>query len=74
MTTVNGPLADARDMFAAHTLFRREFGLMPGLVRAVAAGDTKRSALVADHVAFFLTFAVGVAALSGSVFVPLASL
>jgi hemerythrin-like domain-containing protein len=46
----NEPLADARDMFAAHTLFRREFGLMPGLVRAVAAGDTQRSTLVADHV------------------------
>jgi hemerythrin-like domain-containing protein len=52
MTTVNEPLADARDMFAAHTIFRREFGLMPGLVRAVAAGDTQRSALVAGHVAF----------------------
>ena len=52
MTTVNEPLADARDMFAAHTIFRREFGLMPGLIRAVAAGDKQRSALVADHVAF----------------------
>ena len=51
MTTVNEPLADARDMFAAHTMFRREFGLMPGLVRAVGAGDKQRSALVADHVA-----------------------
>ena len=50
MTMANEPLADARDMFAAHTLFRREFGLMPGLVRAVAAGDTQRSTLVADHV------------------------
>lgn len=39
MSTANEPLADARDMFAAHTLFRREFGLMPGLVRAVADGD-----------------------------------
>jgi iron-sulfur cluster repair protein YtfE (RIC family) len=51
MTMVNEPLADARDMFAAHTMFRREFGLMPGLVRAAAAGDKQRSALVADHVA-----------------------
>ena len=50
MTTPNEPLADARDMFAAHTMFRREFGLMPGLVRAVAVGDTRRSALVADHI------------------------
>jgi hemerythrin-like domain-containing protein len=50
MTTVNEPFADAHDMFAAHTMFRREFGLMPGLIRAVAAGDMQRSALVADHV------------------------
>jgi hemerythrin-like domain-containing protein len=45
------PLADARDMFVVHTMFRREFGLMPGLVRAVAAEDTTRAALIADHVA-----------------------
>ena len=31
MTTVNEPLADARDMFAVHTMFRHEFGKMPGL-------------------------------------------
>jgi hypothetical protein len=46
----NEPLADARDMFAVHTMFRREFGLMPGLVREVAPGDGQRAALVADHV------------------------
>jgi hypothetical protein len=51
MTTTNEPLADARDMFAVHTMFRREFGLMPGLVRAVTVGDTRRVRLVADHVA-----------------------
>lgn len=51
MTTINEPLADARDMFAVHTMFRREFGLMPGLIRAVTAGDTRRARLVADHVA-----------------------
>jgi iron-sulfur cluster repair protein YtfE (RIC family) len=45
------PHADARDMFVVHAMFRREFGLMPGLVRAVAAGGTGRAALVADHVA-----------------------
>jgi hypothetical protein len=32
-------------------VFRCEFGLMPGRVRAVAAGDSARAALVADHVA-----------------------
>src|SRR5258708_19381519 len=51
MTTVNEPLADARDMRAVHALIRREFGLRPGLVRAVAAGDKQRTMLVADHVA-----------------------
>lgn len=51
MTTINESLADARDMFAVHTMFRREFGLMPGLIRAVTASDTRRSILVADHVA-----------------------
>lgn len=44
------PLADARDMLVAHTMYRREFGLMPGLVRGVAAGDGARAELVADHV------------------------
>ena len=47
---VNEPLADASDMFMVHTMFRREFGLMPDLVRAVAAGDGERVALVAGHV------------------------
>ena len=48
-------LADARDMFAAHTMFRREFGLMPGLVRAVRAGDRWGTALAADHIALVST-------------------
>lgn len=55
MKTVDGPLADARDMFAEHTMFRREFGLMPDLVRGVAAGDHRRAALVADHIALVST-------------------
>lgn len=48
--TTDEPLADARDMFAAHTIFRREFGLMPALVRAVPAGDAARTTVVGDHV------------------------
>jgi hemerythrin-like domain-containing protein len=55
MKTVNEPLADARDMFAAHTMFRREFGLMPGLVLGVTAGDERRAAVVADHIALVST-------------------
>ncbi|HEY6497437.1 MAG TPA: hypothetical protein VIZ43_29515, partial [Trebonia sp.] len=50
MTMTEEPLADARDMFAVHTMFRREFGLMPGLIRGTAA-DTGRAAVVAAHVA-----------------------
>ncbi|TDD48529.1 hemerythrin domain-containing protein [Nonomuraea terrae] len=45
------PLADASDMFVVHTMFRREFGSMPGLVRGVAAGDERRAEVVAGHVA-----------------------
>jgi len=47
----NEPLADARDMFAIHTVFRREFGLMPDLIRDVPDGDLSRAMQVADHVA-----------------------
>jgi hypothetical protein len=50
VTTPGEPLADPRDMVAAHTMFRREFGLMPGLVRAVTPGDKPRATLVADHI------------------------
>ena len=51
MPSTDESLSDARDMFGAHTMFRREFGLMPDLVRAVGAGDKQGAALVADHVA-----------------------
>jgi hemerythrin-like domain-containing protein len=37
-------------MYAVHTLFRREFSLMPALVRGVAARDKERSEIVADHI------------------------
>jgi hemerythrin-like domain-containing protein len=43
------PLADTRDMYVAHAMFRREFGLLPPLVRAVPTGDLDRVAIVADH-------------------------
>jgi hypothetical protein len=51
VATPNESLADPRDMFAAHAMFRREFGLMPGLVRAVTPGDKQRATLVAEHIA-----------------------
>ena len=31
---IGEPRADARDMFVVHAMFRLEFGLMPGLIRA----------------------------------------
>ncbi|EWM18085.1 hemerythrin domain-containing protein [Kutzneria sp. 744] len=43
------PLADVRDMYMAHTMFRREIGLAAGLIRGVADGDVERAAIVADH-------------------------
>jgi hemerythrin-like domain-containing protein len=41
--------ADTRDMYMVHTVFRREFAALPSLVRGVAAGDTDRMTVVADH-------------------------
>jgi Hemerythrin HHE cation binding domain len=51
MTTMNRPVTVASAMFAVHAMFRREFGRMSSLVRAVAVGDTQRATLVADHIA-----------------------
>jgi hemerythrin-like domain-containing protein len=50
MTFREEPYADTRDMYAVHTLFRREYALMPALVRSVAANDKERSGIVADHI------------------------
>jgi iron-sulfur cluster repair protein YtfE (RIC family) len=36
-------------MYMAHTMFRREIGLAPALIRGVAAGDVERAVIVADH-------------------------
>ncbi|MFK3979435.1 hemerythrin domain-containing protein [Micromonospora sp. NPDC050397] len=48
-------MADSRDMYVVHKVFRREFAAVPGLVREVAEGDVTRAGLVADHVGL-LTF------------------
>ncbi|GAA0457283.1 hypothetical protein Ade02nite_06320 [Paractinoplanes deccanensis] len=42
---------DTWDMIMVHRVFRREFRLMPALVRAVAPGDTARAEVLADHLA-----------------------
>jgi hemerythrin-like domain-containing protein len=44
--------ADTRDMYMVHTAFRREFAALPALVRDVAAGDTERAHLIAEHIGF----------------------
>ncbi|MDX3072626.1 hemerythrin domain-containing protein [Streptomyces sp. MI02-7b] len=46
---MNEPMADVRDMYMAHTMMRREFRLLPQLVRDVAPGDTGRAEVVAAH-------------------------
>ena len=43
------PYADVREMYMAHTMFRREFGLLPALISGVPAGDTARAGVVARH-------------------------
>jgi hemerythrin-like domain-containing protein len=50
MTGSANPYADTRDMYEIHKMFRREYALLPGLVRAVEAKDTERARVVADHV------------------------
>ena len=53
--TTTGSAAQAIDtstMATIHTMFRRELRLAGPLVRGVAAGDTARAAVVADHLDF----------------------
>ena len=58
MTDTTNPapeqLTDVRDMVVVHKVFRREFALIPHLVRAVAPGDTRRAAVVAGHARLIL--------------------
>jgi Hemerythrin HHE cation binding domain len=42
--------ADTRDMYTVHTVFRREFALLPNLVRGVATKDTERAEVIAAHI------------------------
>ncbi|MFI7699228.1 hemerythrin domain-containing protein [Nonomuraea sp. NPDC049480] len=48
-------LIDVRMMRVAHSSFRRELGLSPAAVRAVAAGDRRRTSIVAGHADLFLS-------------------
>ncbi|MDN3029677.1 hemerythrin domain-containing protein [Streptomyces sp. S.PB5] len=42
-------MADVRDMYMAHTMMRREFRLLPQLVRDVPEGSVQRAELVGSH-------------------------
>jgi iron-sulfur cluster repair protein YtfE (RIC family) len=46
---------DVHDMVVAHRVFRREFRLIPELVRGVRSGDTGRAKVLADHARLVLT-------------------
>lgn len=48
---VNEPMADTRDMYMAHTALRREFRLLPDLIRSVPPGDARRAEVVSAHAA-----------------------
>lgn len=50
MTASSTTDVDTRDMVVVHDSIRRQFGAAPALVRGVAAGDTSRAGVVADHV------------------------
>ena len=50
MSDKGNPYADTRDMYTVHTMFRREYALLSGLVRAVAAKDEERAKVAAEHV------------------------
>jgi hemerythrin-like domain-containing protein len=47
--TSTAPLTNVHDMVVVHRTFRREFRLLPELVRAVAPGDTARAAVLSEH-------------------------
>jgi hypothetical protein len=49
MSTEPHPIS--REMHLVHDTFRREFGLLPALVRAVGGGDVRRAGIIADHYA-----------------------
>ncbi|MGW9026648.1 hemerythrin domain-containing protein [Streptomyces sp. NPDC055722] len=48
-STVDVPMADVRDMYMAHAALRREFRLLPQLIRDVAPGDAVRAEVIGAH-------------------------
>lgn len=56
MSTGTSPYADTQSMYAVHGMFRRELGLLPGLVRLVSVRDQAHARIVADHIGLMLGF------------------
>lgn len=48
-------MADVRDMYIAHTLFRREFARLPDLILSIADGDIAGAETAGSHVAMLCT-------------------
>jgi Hemerythrin HHE cation binding domain len=53
--TSDQSLTNVHDMVVVHRVFRREFRLLPQLVRGVAPGNTARATVVAGHARRCLT-------------------
>ncbi|MBM2617707.1 hemerythrin domain-containing protein [Actinoplanes sp. LDG1-06] len=50
-STTTSERTDTWDMIMVHRVFRREFRIMPALVRAVTPGDTARAEVLGEHLA-----------------------
>jgi hemerythrin-like domain-containing protein len=48
-------LTDTRDMNLVHAIFRREYRLLPSLIRGVDPADVQRSRAVGEHAQVFVT-------------------
>jgi hemerythrin-like domain-containing protein len=49
-TTPTVPMADTAEMLMVHTMLRREFALLPDLVRGARPGDARRRSLIGAHI------------------------
>ena len=47
---------DITDMVAAHDSMRKEYGMLPLLVKSIPDGDSERAAVVSDHIDLIGTF------------------
>ena len=48
-TPPQAPMADVGEMYLVHTMLRREFSLLPDLIRGADRNDAKRRALIGAH-------------------------